>query len=121
MPRGIFMYLGFFASCAASYNCFSEFIMTFEQFSKSLSLDTPPADMPVLLQALWYDGKGDWESAHNIAQSREGTKSYDRLHAYLHRVEGDEWNAGYWYRRAGVKIYEGSLKDEWAELVQGLL
>jgi hypothetical protein len=95
--------------------------MTFRQFSESLSLDTPPSDMPILLQALWHDEKGDWEEAHNIAQSREGTRDYDRLHAYLHRVEGDDWNAGYWYRRAGVKVYKGSLKEEWTELVHELL
>ncbi|REA62708.1 hypothetical protein DSL64_07230 [Dyadobacter luteus] len=95
--------------------------MTFEQFTQSLSLDTLPAELPVLLQALWYDGKGDWEAAHNIAQSREGTRGYDRLHAYLHRVEGDEWNAGYWYRRAGAKVFRGSLKEEWTELVHELL
>jgi hypothetical protein len=60
----------------------------------------------------------DWEAAHNIAQSKEGTRSYDRIHAYLHRVEGDTWNAGYWYRKAGAEIFTGSLKDEWRELAQ---
>jgi hypothetical protein len=95
--------------------------MTFEQFSSSLSQSAPPAGIPVLLEALWYDANGDWEAAHNVAQSKEGTPSYDRLHAYLHRVEGDTWNAGYWYKRAGAEVFKGSLKEEWIVLVNSLL
>jgi len=90
--------------------------MTFEQFQESISLPAPPKDLPVLLEALWYDANGDWEAAHNIAQNREGTQAYDRLHAYLHRVEGDTFNAGYWYRRAGSEVFKASLKEEWAYL-----
>jgi hypothetical protein len=86
-------------------------------FKESLSQAQPPADCPVLLQALWYDAKGDWDKAHDIAQSREGTRAYDRLHAYLHRKEGDQWNAGYWYRRARAEMPTVSLEKEWEELV----
>lgn len=92
--------------------------MTFEQFQDSLALPSPPKGLPVLLEALWHDANGDWEAAHNIAQSKEGTQSYDRLHAYLHRVEGDTWNAGYWYKRAGSEVFKGSLKEEWSYLAQ---
>ncbi|CAG5002720.1 hypothetical protein DYBT9275_02951 [Dyadobacter sp. CECT 9275] len=95
--------------------------MTLDEFTASLDNSRPPKDIPVLLEALWYDGKGDWEAAHNIAQSKEGTRSYDRLHAYLHRVEGDTWNAGYWYRRAGADVFKGSLKEEWLVLVKEFL
>ena len=95
--------------------------MSFEQFQETLTFPTPPKDLPVLLEALWHDAKGDWEAAHNIAQSKEGTRSYDRLHAYLHRVEGDTFNAGYWYRRAGAEVFKGSLKDEWAHLAKTFL
>jgi len=95
--------------------------MTFEQFSASLSQPSPPSGISILLEALWFDANGDWEAAHNIAQSKEGTATYDRLHAYLHRVEGDTWNAGYWYRRARAEVYSGSLKEEWAFLVKSLL
>ena len=95
--------------------------MTFEQFSASLSQPNPPSGISILLEALWFDANGDWEAAHNIAQSKEGTATYDRLHAYLHRVEGDTWNAGYWYRRARAEVYAGSLKEEWAFLVKSLL
>lgn len=92
--------------------------MTYEAFQESLSEPNPPAGLPVLLQALWFDGKDDWESAHEIAQSAEGTREYDRIHAYLHRKEGDQWNAGYWYRRAGAPMPLGSLEAEWEQLVR---
>lgn len=95
--------------------------MTYDQFKSSLSLPEPPKGISVVLQALWYDANKNWEAAHDIAQSQEGTKVYDRLHAYLHRVEGDTWNAGYWYRRAGADVFKGSLKEEWEFLVESLL
>ncbi len=95
--------------------------MTYDQFKSSLSQPEPPKGISVILQALWYDANKNWEAAHDIAQSQEGTKAYDRLHAYLHRVEGDTWNAGYWYRRAGADIFKGSLKEEWEFLVESLL
>ena len=91
------------------------------KFKDSLLAAQVPDGLSVFLQALWYDAKGDWEAAHNIAQSSEGTKQYDRLHAYLHRVEGDTWNAGYWYRRAGADVFKGSLKEEWESLVRSFL
>nr|WP_293833256.1 hypothetical protein [uncultured Arsenicibacter sp.] len=92
--------------------------MTYEAFTSSLAGSTPPAGINPILTALWHDGNDDWEQAHNIAQHKEGTKAYDRLHAYLHRKEGDEWNAGYWYRRAGTPVFKGTLQAEWEALVK---
>jgi hypothetical protein len=43
------------------------------------------------------------------------------VHAHLHRVEGDESNAGYWYRRAGRPHCQDSLENEWAEIARVLL
>jgi hypothetical protein len=86
-------------------------------FTASLKHPEPPVGLNPILQALWHDAKGNWEMAHNIAQSKEGTAAYDRLHAYLHRKEGDASNARYWYRRAGSVVFEGSLQQEWDELV----
>ncbi|QJD80860.1 hypothetical protein [Spirosoma rhododendri] len=91
--------------------------MTIDEFRASLTQAQPPAGVSPLLEALWYDANGDWEASHNIAQAREGEKNHDRLHAYLHRKEGDEWNAGYWYRRAKAPVFTGSLDDEWKALV----
>ena len=95
--------------------------MTFNDFKQSLSSSKVPTDCPILVKALWYDAKGQWDEAHDIAQSREGTRDYDRLHAYLHRKEGDQWNAGYWYRRARAEMPSYSLEQEWEELVKMLL
>ncbi|QHV94047.1 hypothetical protein [Spirosoma endbachense] len=95
--------------------------MTFDQFKAGLGQAQPPNELPPLLQALWYDANGNWEQAHNIAQTREGEKPYDRIHAYLHRKEGDRFNANYWYRRAGASFFDGTLDEEWAVLVKQLL
>ena len=91
--------------------------MTYEQFKATLTQTSPPNDISVLLKALWYDANNDWEAAHDIAQSSEGTKAYDRLHAYLHRVEGDTWNADYWYSKARQTRPNVSLQEEWEQLV----
>jgi hypothetical protein len=95
--------------------------MTFNEFKKSLEIETPPNGISEILETLWHDAKGDWESAHNIAQSQEGVQSYDRLHAYLHRKEGDNWNANYWYRRAKTTMPDVSLTEEWILLVNEAL
>ncbi|NBA87925.1 hypothetical protein GVN16_19300 [Emticicia sp. CRIBPO] len=78
---------------------------------KNLKLDHP------ILKGLQADYWGDWEGAHNIAQSKEGHPDYDRLHAYLHRKEGDAFNARYWYSRCKLPVPKESLEEEWEQLV----
>ena len=63
-----------------------------------------------------YSMGGAWEAAHTLAQAHEGEAPYDRLHALCHRIEGDDANAGYWYRRAGVSPVSGSFAAEAAAL-----
>jgi len=43
------------------------------------------------------------------------------IHAYLHRKEGDQGNAAYWYRRAGKPVCRESLQTEWISLAAELL
>lgn len=62
-----------------------------------------------------------WETAHNIAQAHEGQVAFDRIHALVHRIEGDDFNAQYWYRRAGVEPFAGSHSEELAKLKADLL
>jgi hypothetical protein len=93
--------------------------VTDEEFRSSLPYETPPAGVSPALQALWYAAKGDWNKAHDITQP--GGPELDWVHAYLHRVEGDLSNAGYWYRRAGKPVANVPLNEEWAALVQKLL
>jgi len=57
----------------------------------------------------------EWETVHNICQAHEGDKPFDWGHALCHRIEGDDWNADYWYRRAGKKRI-GSIGEEWAAM-----
>ncbi len=93
--------------------------MTLTEFRATLTADAPPAVSPALI-ALWHDAKGDWNAAHETAQDIEDeTGSW--VHAYLHRKEGDEGNAGYWYRRAGKPIGRDSLDAEWERIVTALL
>jgi hypothetical protein len=94
--------------------------MTLEQFRTSLSQGSPPENLSPLLKALWFDGKGDWTSSHDIAQDVH-TAQGSWIHAYLHRKEGDLANAGYWYSRAGKPVSKQSLDEEWTELVAALL
>jgi hypothetical protein len=91
--------------------------MTLQEFKSSLINAEPPTKTNLLLKALWFDGKGDWEAAHNIAQD---INNYDgsSIHAYLHRKEGDLGNASYWYYKAGKSMPEISLEKEWEELVE---
>lgn len=69
-----------------------------------------------LLHALLFTARDNWHAAHKIAQKREGQLNYDRIHALLHRIEGDEWNAKYWYRRINQPYERLSIEDEWNEL-----
>jgi hypothetical protein len=94
--------------------------MTKEQFNAALSQDTPDAGLSQELQSLWYDKKGDWDTAHTIAQSIQ-TERGSAIHAYLHREEGDLGNASYWYNRAGRERPTVALEEEWEALLTEML
>src|SRR3954466_4572251 len=90
------------------------------EFKASLSGAAPALGFDAPLAALWWAGKGNWDQAHKIAQDADDTNSA-WVHAYLHRVEGDLGNAGYWYRRAGQPVAKDSLETEWERIVSALL
>ena len=94
--------------------------MNFTTFKQSLSGNEPPEDLSVYLKALWYDAKGDWDKAHELVQDVPD-KNASWIHAYLHRKEGDNSNAGYWYTRSGKKVSVVSLQKEWEEIVSALI
>ena len=94
--------------------------MTFAEFKASVSQTAPPAGLGDPLTALWWAAKGDWDKAHEAAQQDEGVEAA-WVHAYLHRVEGDLSNAGYWYRRAGRPAANAALEAEWADIATALL
>jgi hypothetical protein len=43
------------------------------------------------------------------------------VHAYLHRKEGDEGNAAYWYNRAGEPVCREPLDAKWQSIAISLL
>lgn len=94
--------------------------MTVEEFRASLSGAAAPEGLPVAVQALWWDAKGDWARAHGLVDELETTEGM-AVHAYLHRKEGQAWNADYWYKRAGRKYHRQELEEEWEALVEGLV
>jgi hypothetical protein len=93
---------------------------TLSTFRASVAGALPPPGLAVAAEALWWAAKGDWPKAHGLVQDDE-SKEAAWVHAYLHRVEGDLSNAGYWYRRAKRPATEAALEDEWAEIAAALL
>jgi len=94
--------------------------MDFAVFKTSLSGQQPPDGLSLPLQALWWDGKGHWEKAHDLINELHDRQSA-WVHAYLHRKEGDLWNADYWYRQAQQQRPVATLESEWESLVRQLL
>jgi hypothetical protein len=94
--------------------------MNLTAFKESIQQNQLPANTSVYLQSLWYDAKGDWEKAHELIQDLPD-KSASWIHAYLHRKEGDVWNADYWYSKAGKKRPAISLDEEWEQIVAAFL
>jgi hypothetical protein len=91
--------------------------MTYDELWRSLSGREPPAGD--LVRAIWLAKRGDWDGAHAVVSDREGPMAA-RIHAYLHRVEGDLSNARYWYGQAGVAPATDSLDEEWERLARAL-
>ena len=91
-----------------------------QQFLRSLEQEASAVELPPLLQAIRHGLRGEWEPAHWIAQTVEDADGA-WVHAWLHRVEGDLANAGYWYRRAGKPAETGSTDDEGRTIARALL
>ena len=94
--------------------------MGLEEFRASLTNDEPPAGLSAPMAALWWDARRDWKRAHGLVDELE-TPEGMAVHAYLHRKEGQAWNADYWYSRAGRGFHRPTLEAEWEALVEGLL
>ena len=95
-------------------------MMQLNEFIQSNKEESPPQSLSEPLQAMWYARKGNWDKAHNIAQSIS-TELGSWIHAYLHRVEGDLSNADYWYKRAGKLPHSGSTEAEADDIVNSIL
>ena len=94
--------------------------MSIADFRTSLSGSSPAPALALPLAALWWAAKGDWDTAHKLVQDEPPRKAA-RVSAYLHRVEGDLGNAGYWYRQAGRPVAKDALQTEWERIVSALI
>src|SRR5437870_9355624 len=94
--------------------------MTLAELKRTVSSAKPPAGIAPALAALWWAAKGDWDKAHGIVMKESGADAA-WVHAYLHRVEGDQDNAAYWYRQARKPAASGSLESEWDAIAAALL
>ncbi len=59
-----------------------------------------PSGLAPEARALWLVKNGAWDDAHNAAQEIH-TRTGSWIHALLHVIEGDQWNADYWFAKAG--------------------
>ena len=94
--------------------------MNIADFKASLSGAAPASSLAPPLAGLWWAAKDDWDKAHKIVQD-EPTREAAWVHAYLHRVEGDLGNAGYWYRQAGKPVAKDALDVEWERIASALI
>ncbi|HHY84270.1 MAG TPA: hypothetical protein GYA07_01855 [Verrucomicrobia bacterium] len=53
-----------------------------------------------LLQAVDLALADQWDAAHRLVQRYESDAIAAWIHAVLHKIEGDDSNSRYWYRRA---------------------
>ena len=95
--------------------------MNLSEFRATLADATPDPAADLAVQGLWWAAKGDWDRAHACVQQQEGTPRCDWVHAHLHRLEGDDENAAYWYRRAGRAPATLPLTAEWDVIAADLL
>lgn len=97
--------------------------MTATDLARSAASDaSPPAGISPSALALWFAKAGQWEAAHDLCQEIPGSAG-SWIHGYLHRVEGDQSNAAYWYARAGKPVPAATvpLADEWLEIARELI
>ena len=93
---------------------------TFSAFAEAArSSPIPPPDLDYRLQALWLGRTPDgWDYAHEIV-CEFSSPDYDAIHAWLHLVEGDIGNAGYWFHRAGLPVTRPQDADQlWETLAR---
>lgn len=59
----------------------------------------------------------NWDIAHELCQKHEGETDFDRLHAILHLIEGDEFNWNFWLHRGNYQFETMNAKLELVRLL----
>ncbi|MEH6657797.1 hypothetical protein [Leeuwenhoekiella marinoflava] len=95
-------------------------LQSYTDFEKTLNEIKPPEFWSDELKSVWHQTKGDWDKSHDIAQNIH-TPMGSLIHAHLHRVEGDDWNAKYWYKQADRSFPSSSLEEELKSLVKEII
>jgi hypothetical protein len=95
-------------------------MIDYRRFVGSLRDAAPPPCVTPEAESLWWARRGDWDKAHLTVQDLDSADAA-RVHAHLHRWEGDDENAAYWYRRAGEPVCALTIEDEWDVLARTLL
>lgn len=96
--------------------------MNATELSHSAATDSnPPAGLSTALRALWFAKAGRWHEAHDLCQDVPGADG-SWIHAWLHREEGDQGNAEYWYARARKPVPPRgqTLESEWLEIATAI-
>jgi hypothetical protein len=94
--------------------------MDLAQFRASTGSDAPPDGLDPPLTGLWWMAKGDWKKAHDAVDNEAGAVAA-WVHAHLHRVEGDQDNARYWYGRAAKPVSNDPIDAEWTQIAMALI
>ena len=94
--------------------------MKVKDFLATLEETKPPFGVSSCMKSLWHYRKGNWEKAHEIVQDLS-TDDAAWVHAFLHRDEGDLWNADYWYKRAGKSRPDLPLEKKWLLIAEALI
>jgi hypothetical protein len=94
--------------------------MTLDEFRQSLTATDPPAELSHALAGLWLPRRAIGRE-HTRPPSRMRVSRDRGFTPTLHRKEGDQGNAGYWYRRAGKPVCREPLDAEWLSILKALL
>jgi hypothetical protein len=89
-------------------------------FLSSLSDPEPPDDCSTEITALWWLKNRNWQLAHDLIDPAPGPDAA-WIHALLHRMEGDQGNASYWYVRSGRSVPENTIGQELALMMDHFL
>ncbi len=73
-----------------------------------------------LTQAIDLALADNWDEAHRIVQDYEDEYAC-WIHAVLHKIEGDEGNSSYWYRRAGREFNTQLSHKEELEAIKKII